>query len=313
MFIDANQYLDLYRMVEGKKLLDSLEEQKAYIFVSAQIVDEVLRNKLRCARDFFSDKLKEIQTINASVPDHLLGISDQETSDFRRIIAQAEQTRKTLDDLVANALVRISRSEDDVSKRLGVLFDKSVFPSIDEMRRAIERKQTGNPPGKPTDALGDQITFEQLLTNCKELKCTRLWIITSDQDYCVKCGKVFLLNPLLRRNLIDVCGEALEIHCFGNLLEGITHFGKNADVKAEKLPTEKEAAEIKKEIEAITYPQVAQHYVLNCNPGSFSLTGNIAAVARTAIGSIGSTPSPGINPAVAEAVAGDIDATGKPK
>jgi hypothetical protein len=251
LFIDANQYLDLYRMVAGKKLLDSLEEQKTYIFVSAQIVNEVLRNKLGCARDFFSDKLKEIQTIYASVPDHLLGISDQETTEFRQIIAQAEQVRKKLDKLVADALVRISRSEDDVSKRLGVLFDKSVLPSSDEMQCARERKERGNPPGKPTDALGDQLTWEQLLTHCKESKCTRLWIVTRDQDYCVKCGNVFMLNPLLRRNLMDVCGVALEIHCFGDLLKGITHFGKNADVKAEKLPTKEEAAEIKKEIEAL--------------------------------------------------------------
>jgi hypothetical protein len=41
--------------------------------------------------------------------------------------------------LVANALSRISRSEDDVSKRLEALFDKSVSPSIDEMQRARER------------------------------------------------------------------------------------------------------------------------------------------------------------------------------
>ena len=53
LFIDANQYLSLYGMVAGKKLLDSLEKQKAYIFVSAQIVDEVLRNKLRCAAPLY--------------------------------------------------------------------------------------------------------------------------------------------------------------------------------------------------------------------------------------------------------------------
>ena len=252
LLIDANQYLDLYRMVAGKKLLDSLEEQKAYIFVSAQIVDEVLRNKLGCARDFFSGQLKEIAAINAIVPDHLLGISDQKTTELRRIIDQAKQARNELDMLVADALSQISRSDDDVSKRLGALFDKSILPSIDEMQRARERKEKGNPPGKPTDALGDQITWEQLLTHCKERKSTRLWIVTRDQDYCVKCGKKdFLLNPLLRQNLMEVCGGALEIHCFGDLLEGITHFGKNANVTAEKLPTDEEAAEIKKEIEAL--------------------------------------------------------------
>jgi hypothetical protein len=251
LFIDANQYLKLYGVVEGKRLLDSLEEQKAYIFVSAQIVDEVLRNKLGCAQIFFSDKRKEIETINATVPDHLLGISDQQTTEFRQIIDQAKQARKKLDKLVANALFQISLSEDDVSKRLGALFDKAVPPSVDEMQRARERKEKGNPPGKPKGPLGDEITWEQLLTNCKESKTMRLWIITSDQDYCIKYGKHFLLNPLLRRNLVDACGAEPEIHCFDNLTDGITDFGKNAGVTAKNLPTESEAADIKKEMEAL--------------------------------------------------------------
>ena len=249
--IDANQYLKLYGVLKGKKLLDSLEEQKAYIFVSAQIVDEVLRNKLGCAQIFLSDKLKELNTVNAPVPDHLLGISDQETTDFRQIINQAKQARKKLDKLVADALLQISLSEDYVSKRLGALFDKAVPPSIDEMQRARERKERGNPPGKAMNPLGDQITWEQLLIHCKESKCTRLWIVTSDQDYCIEHQKRFLLNSVLTQNLKDACGVESEIHCSNNLSDGIRDFGKNAGVKAEKLLTAEEAAVIKKEIAAL--------------------------------------------------------------
>jgi hypothetical protein len=311
LFIDANQFLKLYGVVEGKRLLDSLEEQKAHIFVSTQIVDEVLRNKLGCAQIFFSDKLKGIETINATVPDHLLGISDEETTKFRNIINQAKQARTELDKLVAGALLKISLSEDDVSKRLGALFDKAVPPSADEMQRARERKERGNPPGKPKNPLGDEITWEQLLTNCKTSTTTRLWIITGDQDYYIKCGKDCLLNPLLRRNLVDASDTEPEIHCFDNLLDGITHFGKNADVKADKLPTEGEAAEIKKELEAMTYTPT--HYSLIGDTGIFTLTGNIAACASTAIGSIGSNPSQGIVPAVAKAAVGGIDPTETPK
>ena len=49
LFIDANQYLQLYGLVAGKKLLDFLEEQRAHIFVTTQVVDEVIRNNLRSA------------------------------------------------------------------------------------------------------------------------------------------------------------------------------------------------------------------------------------------------------------------------
>lgn len=162
LFIDANRYLDLYGLVDGKKLLDLLEQQKTYIFVSAQIVDEVLRNKLQCAHKFFSDTFKELNEIKASVPDHLLGISAEEIKKFRKILEEAKDVRKKLTDHAAETLRKISRSEDDVSKRLDALLDNSLKPTDDEMLRARKRKETGNPPGKPSDPLGDQITWEQL-------------------------------------------------------------------------------------------------------------------------------------------------------
>jgi hypothetical protein len=89
------------------------------------------------------------------------------------------------------------------------------------------------------------------LTHCKKSKTVRFWIITNDRDYCIKHENRFLLNSLLTRNLKDACGAEPEIHCFDDLSDGIIHFGKNAGVTAEKLPTELEAAEIKKEMEAL--------------------------------------------------------------
>jgi hypothetical protein len=249
LFIDANQYLNLYRMVAGKRLLDSLEEQKAHIFVSVQIVDEVLRNKLRCAQTFFLDKLKEVDEIKGTIPDHLLGIGDEKMAKYKHDLAQAVKVRTELTALAANALSKISRSADDVSQRLEDLFDKPISATNDEMCRARNRKETGNPPGKKGDPLGDQITWEQLLTYCKGSK--RLWIITFDKDFCIRHGDKTLLNPLLNRDLIRACGAELENHCFSDLLEGIQDFGKNAGVKADQLPTEEEAKEIKEEIEAL--------------------------------------------------------------
>jgi hypothetical protein len=90
-----------------------------------------------------------------------------------------------------------------------------------------------------------------LLIHCKKSKCTRLWIVTSDQDYGIEHQKRFLLNSLLTQNLKDAFGVEPEIHCFNNLSDGIRHFGENAGVKAEKLLTAEEAAEIKKEIAAL--------------------------------------------------------------
>jgi hypothetical protein len=61
VFIDANEYLDLYRVKKSKKLLDALREQREYIFVTAQIVDEVQRSKLRVTADFLNGLFEELE------------------------------------------------------------------------------------------------------------------------------------------------------------------------------------------------------------------------------------------------------------
>jgi hypothetical protein len=251
LFIDANQYLRLYGLVAGKGLLDSLEEQKEHILVSAQIVDEVLRNKLRIADEFFAASLKEIQAAHSAVPDHLLGITDEKVNELRQIIGEVRRTRTEISQLAADALALISTSQDDVSKRLEAIFQNAIKATPEEMQRARDRKEVGNPPGKPSQPLGDQITWEQLLSHCKHHKVSKLWIISRDGDFAVKSSKQVLLNPLLRRDLVTVCGDPVEIYCFDDLIDGLQHFASNAGVTAQKLPTEEEAARIKRELERL--------------------------------------------------------------
>jgi hypothetical protein len=249
LFVDANQYLDFFRLVAGKKLLDSLEEQAGYIFLSTQIVDEVLRNKVTVAHSFFLHAFKEPSSI--TIPDHLLGINDQETNKLRRQAQALRDNLKRLASLASDAITQISLSEDETSKRLQALFARAAAPTADELQRARDRKERGNPPGKQDGPLGDQIIWEQLLPHCKQHNITRLWVIINDRDFYTKHDKLVLLNPLLRRDLIEACGPKIEIHCFTDLLRGLTDFGTNAGVKAEKLPTEKEAAEITTEIDSL--------------------------------------------------------------
>jgi hypothetical protein len=53
IFIDTNQYLTLYNVVQGKTLLNALIEQQDHIFVTAQVVSEVERGKLKIAKEVF--------------------------------------------------------------------------------------------------------------------------------------------------------------------------------------------------------------------------------------------------------------------
>jgi hypothetical protein len=250
LFIDANQYLKLYGVVAGKRLLDWLDEQQVHIFVPTQIVEEVLRRKLGVAQAFFVDKLKQIGEIKD--PDSLLGhplldISDESVASFRRTFEQAGDLTTKLTKLVSEALCKISRSEDDVSQRLKSLFSDAKSPTPDQMQRARERKERGNPPGRPKNPLGDEITWEQLLTSCKETK--RLWIITDDSDFGIKHGKgkLLLLDSLLHQDILIHCA-GLEYHCYDNLEVGLTDFRKKVGVTAD-IQTEQESSEIKKQLD----------------------------------------------------------------
>jgi hypothetical protein len=185
------------------------------------------------------------------VPDHLLGINEAETKRIRAVFQAAEQAKAELAKLSAQVLAQISRSEDDVSVRLKPLFDGAQEANAEEMGRARERRERGNPPGKAEDTLGDQISWEQLLSDCKKRNVKRVWIITNDGDYCTKYEKKMLLNSFLHDDLAKTCGNGVEIRCFADLLAGIEDFGKNAGVIADKLPTEQEAIEIKKELDSL--------------------------------------------------------------
>lgn len=250
LFIDANQYLDLFRIAEGRRLLGPLEEQRAHIFLCKQIVDEVSRNKLGCAQKFLVDMLKNMK-VQGSVPDHLLGISDDDVKRLRTVFSESDKARAEVLKFCEEALDKISRSADDVSKRLEALFKDAPSPTAEELARARERRERGNPPGKPSDPLGDQIVWEQFRSYCKGKRVDRVWIVSRDQDYCIPFEKGNFLNALLYEELRTACGPSLEVRCFNNLLDGIADFGKKAGVKAKGLP-EEEVARIRKELDKIS-------------------------------------------------------------
>jgi hypothetical protein len=213
LFIDANQYLDLYNPETGTPQLPALQEQSAHIFVTTMIVDEVQRRKVGAAADFLKQKPKKEKELA-----HVL-------------------------------LAQITRSEDEVSKTLAALFAHAIPPTEDALQRARRRKELGNAPGKKTGPLGDQLNWEQILEQCQEKSA--IWIITRDPDYATTYeGKMFL-NAMLYRDLVGKYPRPPEVFCFNNILEGIDHFAKLTMTKADKLPSPEKIEEIKKELDLL--------------------------------------------------------------
>jgi hypothetical protein len=117
LFIDANKYLELYRAISGsgKKLIKFLVDQRAFILVSDQIVDEVLRNKLGIAHASLAKFLKDVEAINTSVPDHLLGLPQQKdayvfTAASLAVLGRQDEAKATLARGMANPGLRVDKS-----------------------------------------------------------------------------------------------------------------------------------------------------------------------------------------------------------
>jgi hypothetical protein len=106
IFIDANQYLSFYKGVKVKKLLDLLREQQDYIFVTAQIIEDVQRNKLQLAAILMTEKLKRLEAPTVNVPDRLFDISRTAAASLRKKLNDINQGIKALNSEVMNAAVQ---------------------------------------------------------------------------------------------------------------------------------------------------------------------------------------------------------------
>lgn len=252
LFIDANKYLDLYRTASGKKLLASLQEQADHIFVTQQVVEEVQRNKLKEAATFLVKQFGDLKLETFAVPDHLFGTDASQSKNIKDQMGEIIEKIKRLNEdvgMFATAIMdQIHHSQDEVSKALAPIFTRAVAHTPAELERAKQRRERGNPPGKSQNAIGDQLTWEQILTRFVGKK--RLWIISRDGDYGTMYeGKgylnLFLYDELRRLN------PAAEAFLFADVADGIKDFADKTGVKADKLPSPEEAKEIKKEEEQL--------------------------------------------------------------
>jgi hypothetical protein len=248
LFIDTNKYLDLYRIYKGKELLVPLKEQADHIFVTQQVVNEVQRNKIVVAAEFLKEKFQKLKLQTFNLPDHLSSTYTNQRQDIldqmSKIIKDVEKVNTQVDAWELSILKQINCSEDEVSKALSSIFANPVSHTSEELQRARERKELGNPPGKGAGSIGDQLNWEQILTNFKGKK--RLWIISRDSDYGIIHDGQGFLNRFLYEELCKIVPTP-EVYLFGDLATGIKHFVNTTGVKAEQGLSPEVAEEIERE------------------------------------------------------------------
>lgn len=203
VFVDANALLFLYEHYDPKlaELAAKLQLARDSIFITQQIVDEIERNKLRIARKTLDDALGKLIVPSDKLPFGL----QRHLPDLRKANAELAKAIDAIKVSAREHLIAVSRSEDEISKTLGVLYAAAISPSEKTLKRARQRKERGIPPGKTQNPLGDQISWEQLLEHVVEKRPIILWIVTGDQDFVVpNIGKPahLMLNPVLRTDLV---------------------------------------------------------------------------------------------------------------
>ena len=251
IFIDANIYLNFYdsNKPELKKLLDSIFEIKSSLFINRQIANEVSRNKLDVAQRSLMNHFKNLSEIKEiNLPEQL----DMEITSFKdwnnnskSLHKKQKELQNNLENIIHKTLEKIMLSTDRVSVTFNYIFESAIEISEDEIQAARLRRELGNPPGKPDDPLGDQISWEQFLKHSS--KSENIWIITNDSDYYTTFKNKRYLNPFLYDELIKRSNNNPSIFCFASLAEGLKHFNDFSSEKIDKLPTEEELDNIAEE------------------------------------------------------------------
>ncbi len=253
IYIDTNEHLFLYKIPSGRALIKTFLAHRRSIFVSRQIALEVERNKLRVAAFFLGEELKKFILKEMAVPDHLMGVATSEAEKLREKLKEwvdkGDGLKAELASFTSSILEKISHSQDDVSLALRPLFEMAVKETEEERQRARTRRELGDPPGKPGDPLGDQLSWEQFLTHSRGI--SKLWIFTTDGDFYTKYNGACILNPRLYRDLQETHSDPFEVHVFDNLMEGFKDFVERSMESKETLPTAEESKEIEKEVETL--------------------------------------------------------------
>lgn len=248
VFIDTQIYLDFYRrgLKKNRELLDLLPRLKGTILVTQQVAYEVERNRVgRYLADTdqlipkSAPKLLEIEPFASDDATEVVALN-------KSIAANVKQTEVLLKSLQSHHLRNvqaIAEGKDIVSTRLLPLFEKAKSETSDQLNRARLRKERGQPPGKKTDTLGDQISWEQVLDAVEGH--TDLWLVTRDGDFYEYTDEKPILSCTLDRELKTI-KSVKHVHLF----QDFAVFMKDAQAAGIFSEEKAETAKVKETIAA---------------------------------------------------------------
>lgn len=253
ILIDTNKYLDFYKSEKIAKLMPQLTKLRKHVVVTRQIVDEVNRRKADVVLDAIRQNMK---TESWKIPENLLPevegtvrLRDDISKQNQAMEALKRRVKKVMEDLALN----VALSQDHISKELEGFWNQPLKESTVQFERASRRKAVGNPPGKHSDPIGDELTWEQFLDAAKGLRAA--WIVSADNDYFVTIGGKKHLNPKLYQELRVVSPEIV-VYCFDVLADAVKEFAVRNPEKENEVLSEtdlNQIAEAEREMDRSAY------------------------------------------------------------
>ena len=228
IFIDSNIYLSCYQPWQNKyrQLLEGLAPLAYIIHFTGTVDAEFRRNRVSAYIEANKVPVDNIK-IPVFAPHHQVEGEDTDEKNIRKK-DELENKRRALYESISNYHLKNIRSildgNDDVSRAITPLKSFMLTASGAELKRARLRKELGNPPGKKNDPLGDQISWEQLLSRISGKRS--VWIVTNDSDFFERTEKEIFLNPFLQDELREQ-SRNIEIYCFDNLADFFSGFNKS--------------------------------------------------------------------------------------
>jgi predicted nucleic acid-binding protein len=239
IFIDTNIYLDFYRLRSVGKLLKSLEAVKDKIFIPEQVCNEVVRNRVRAAFERIQEDNKKLCINIIQLPDILTQLAltndypsfSQEWDEFED---KSKNLKKNYGDVLTKTICHIAKGIDPISESLEEIFKFAITHNESQITKARLRKELGNPPGKRGDPLGDQLSWEQLISTVNDED--DVWIVSRDSDYLFCFGKEITLNPYLYDEFVKQ--RSGNVFAFQDLSSALQHYKSYAEPMLDLPPPE---------------------------------------------------------------------------
>ena len=250
LFIDTNIYLGFYRTVTTSKLLQSLADFKDDILVTQQVVSEVERNKLKVVYRLLLEGVESfpVYAQGSNLPYQLQ--NPELIERLERLQEAFDQLQESVESDRCHCLERRSLTRRMQFRRCSSRSLKARSrPVKTNLDRARMRREFGHPPGKGRDPLGDQLSWEQVLSRIES--GSHVWVVSKDSDFLLCHNGHCVLDPSLHDDLVSRGKSMAQIHPFDSLVEALKHYQQVTGFRSGLFPTEEECEKISQEEQRI--------------------------------------------------------------